>query len=195
MTTMSATRLLLLGVVRTHGQANGYLVNAELESWGAEKWAGLKPGSIYQSLRQLAKEGLLDAGEIHEWPERIDYKITEKGTAEFLRLLRSALSRPDHRPETLGAALALLPALPRKETIALLRERLRAMEAEHTEILDRAAERGGPSHIRELLGMRAWSTASGADWARGLIARLENGDHVMADEGDRPAGTALIPKS
>ena len=69
-TTMSATRLLVLGVVRTHGQAHGYLVNAELESWGAEKWAGLKSGSIYQSLRQLAKL-THGSGTSHGQPDRV----------------------------------------------------------------------------------------------------------------------------
>ncbi|NUT10617.1 MAG: PadR family transcriptional regulator, partial [Nonomuraea sp.] len=55
---MSATRLLVLGVVRLHGRAHGYLVGSELESWEAGQWAGLRSGSIYHALRQLAKEGL-----------------------------------------------------------------------------------------------------------------------------------------
>ncbi|OLT29722.1 hypothetical protein BJF83_10045 [Nocardiopsis sp. CNR-923] len=35
---MSATRLLVLGVVRMHGRAHGYRVGRELMSWGADAW-------------------------------------------------------------------------------------------------------------------------------------------------------------
>ncbi|MFE4538484.1 PadR family transcriptional regulator [Streptomyces scopuliridis] len=91
---MSATRLLVLGVVRTHGTAHGYLITSELESMWAQEWAKLKSGSIYHALRQLAKDGLMRATQIEEWPGRVDYEITEQGDAEFLRLLREALKRP-----------------------------------------------------------------------------------------------------
>ena len=194
MTTMSATRLLLLGVVRTHGQANGYLVNAELESWGAEKWAGLKPGSIYQSLRQLAREGLLDAGEVHEWPEthRLQDHREGSGRVPAPSPQRPQPSGPPSGDAGSGSGAAARAAEKRGDRPAQ-GEAPRDGGGAYGD-LDRAAERGEPSHIRELLGMRAWSTASGADWARGLIARLENGDHIMADEGDRPAGTVLIPE-
>ncbi len=38
---MSATRLLVLGVVRMYGQAHGYRVGRELMSWGVEEWANV----------------------------------------------------------------------------------------------------------------------------------------------------------
>ncbi|MEV0345551.1 PadR family transcriptional regulator [Nonomuraea sp. NPDC050680] len=173
---MSATRLLVLGVVRLHGQAHGYLVGSELDSWEVAQWAGLRSGSIYHALRQLAKDGLLDATEVHEWPGRIDYAINDKGEAEFLGLLRSALSVPDRRPELLGAALALLPALPEKEALALLKERLRALEAEQARIVAAMYEQERPRHLRELFDLRAAQAANDAAWTRGLISRLERGD-------------------
>ncbi len=56
----SATRLLVLGVVRKHGKAHGYQVRRELLTWSADKWANVAPGSIYHALKQMAKEGLLE---------------------------------------------------------------------------------------------------------------------------------------
>ncbi|MFI7702844.1 PadR family transcriptional regulator [Nonomuraea sp. NPDC049480] len=173
---MSATRLLVLGVVRLHGQAHGYLVNAELESWEAGQWAGLRSGSIYHALRQLAKEGLLDTSEVHEWPGRVDYAINEKGEAEFLGLLRSALRVPDRRPELLNAALVLLPALPEEEVIALLKERVRALEDERAQIMDTAQAGKRSGNVTELVALRAARAASEAAWIGDLILRLERGE-------------------
>ncbi|RCV51548.1 PadR family transcriptional regulator, partial [Marinitenerispora sediminis] len=177
---MSATRLLVLGVVRRLGRAHGYLVRSELLSWGAEEWANVKWGSIYHALRQLTKEGLLASTEITEWPGRVDYEVTEAGDAEFLRLLRDALRGPDHRADILGAGLALLPALPRAEAVELLRARLAALEAQHEEVaarLERIATGGGDPHIRELPGLRMHGIDSAAEWTRGLIERLEAGSY------------------
>ncbi len=56
---MSATRLLVLGVVRVHGQAHGYRAGRELMDWGAEEWANVKWGSLYHALRKLSEQGRL----------------------------------------------------------------------------------------------------------------------------------------
>ncbi|SEG83672.1 DNA-binding transcriptional regulator, PadR family [Nonomuraea solani] len=177
---MSATRLLVLGVVRLLGEAHGYLVGAELESWEAGRWAGLRSGSIYHALRQLAKDGLLDVTEVHEWPGRVDYAINGEGEAEFLRLLRNALSVPDRRPEVFGAAVVLLPALPKEETIALLKERLGALEGEEARIAaamgEATREAARPGSLVRLFDLRAQQVAGDAAWTRGLIARLERGE-------------------
>lgn len=184
---MSATRLLVLGVVRMYGKAHGYRVGCDLLSWGAAEWANVKWGSIYHALKQLAKEGLLHASEAGKQHQcRMDYAMTAEGDAEFFRLLRDALKQPEHRPDLLGAGLVLLPALPRAEVVALLRERLDALTAERDEMSKLVAKTGAegiPPHVRELFGLWTHSADSGIDWTRGLIARLEGGDYVMAGEG------------
>jgi DNA-binding PadR family transcriptional regulator len=188
---MSATRLLVLGVVRMHGRAHGYLVGSELVSWGAEEWANVKWGSIYHALKQAAAEGLLRAIKVEKWPGRTDYEMTKKGEAEFFRLLRDALRRPYHHPDTIGAGLVLLPALSRSEAIALLRERLGVLEAERADVamLLEPRTRGRPAHARELFGLWDAQYSSGAAWTRGLIERLEGGAYVMAGEADRASGS------
>src|SRR3954447_14509251 len=115
---MSATRLLVLGVVRGYGRAHGYLIGNDLLSWGADEWANVKWGSIYHALKQLTKSGFLR----EEWtvPGRTDYELTEQGEQEFQKLLRTALSKPEPKPDMLGAGLALLPALARQDAIKLL---------------------------------------------------------------------------
>ncbi|MFC7327999.1 PadR family transcriptional regulator [Marinactinospora rubrisoli] len=185
--TMSATRLLVLGVVRGQGRAHGYLVGRELLSWGAEHWANVKWGSIYHALKQLTKEGKLRAGAEpgDSAPGRTVYELTGEGEAEFLRLLRDALSSADHRPDVLGAGLAMLPALPRAEAIALLRHRLDELEAtlgRLSAMLDRSRARETPPHVPELYGLWVDTARGGAEWTRRLIGRLEAGAYAMAGE-------------
>lgn len=186
---MSATRLLVLGVVRKYGKAHGYLVRQELTSWGIEDCANIKWGSIYHALKQLTKEGLLEATMIDKWPGRVDYAITPEGDEEFFDELRQALVQPDHRPDMLGAGLALLPALPRAEAIALLKQRLHALEREREKMLQvslQAGEADKPPHVRELPGLWVHAATTGAEWTRGLIERLEGGAYAMADDPKAP---------
>ncbi|GAA1356490.1 PadR family transcriptional regulator [Saccharothrix algeriensis] len=181
---MSATRLLVLGVVRGYGRAHGYLIGNDLMSWGAGEWANVKWGSIYHALKQLTKDGCLTDETVP--PARTDYVLTAEGEREFQRLLRDALRRPETRPDLLGAGLALLPSLSRADAVALLRERLAALEDRRDTAGSQAAEWGGPPHVRELFGLWRHAADSGARWTRGLVRRLEEGAYPMAGERGSP---------
>src|SRR3954452_16732179 len=88
---MSVTRLLVLGAVRIFQPAHGYLVMRELQSWQVDEWANLKPGSIYNALRSLTKQGMLveEAGE--KGGGKTVYRLTDDGETEFQRLIRDAI--------------------------------------------------------------------------------------------------------
>ena len=53
------TRLLVLGAVRRLGPATGYDVQSSLFAMAADRWAGLRSGSIYAMLRTLTRESLI----------------------------------------------------------------------------------------------------------------------------------------
>lgn len=181
---MSATRLLVLGVVRGYGRAHGYRVGNDLLAWGADEWANVKWGSIYHALRALTQAGfLLDH---HDVPGRTDYELTGRGEAEFMRLLRDAVRRPQPRPDFLGAALAMLPSLPRDEAVRLLRERLTVLEQTRDKAQAQVDGWADPPHVRELFGLWRHTAEGGADWTRGLIERLEAGAYPMAGEPGSP---------
>ncbi|GAA0221942.1 PadR family transcriptional regulator [Saccharothrix mutabilis subsp. mutabilis] len=188
---MSATRLLVLGVVRGYGVAHGYLIGNDLMSWGAGEWANVKWGSIYHALKQLTKEGRLAAEEVP--PARTDYRITAEGEREFQRLLRDALRRPETRPDMLGAGLALLPSLRRSDAVALLHERLAALESRRDAAREQVAEWADPPHVRELFGLWEHTADSGVAWTRGLLERLEGGAYPMAGERNSPGDPGSWP--
>ncbi len=58
------TRILVLGVVKVGGPANGYQLRRELLSWDVERWAQLNPGSVYSMLSTLEGHGLIARHEL-----------------------------------------------------------------------------------------------------------------------------------
>ncbi|MEJ8636471.1 PadR family transcriptional regulator [Streptomyces sp. NPDC006475] len=188
---MSAIRLLVLGAVRQHGRAHGYQVRNDLEYWGAHEWSNAKPGSIYHALKQMAKQGLLHAHEIAPstagGPPRTEYEITEKGTEEFLQLLRESLTSYDQKMDVLSAAVGFIVDLERAEAVALLEERVRGMEEWRSAVTEYYTPEDGPEslgHIGEIMNLWVASADFGAEWTRGLIRRIEAGAYTFAGEGE-----------
>ncbi|MFF2503984.1 PadR family transcriptional regulator [Streptomyces sp. NPDC058067] len=188
---MSAIRLLVLGAVRQHGRAHGYQVRSDLEYWGAHEWSNAKPGSIYHALKQLAKQGFLleheTAPSTAGGPPRTEYEITDKGTEEFLALLREALVTYDQKPDVLSAALGFVVDLPRREVVELLRRRVAGIEEWRRSVTEYYTPEEGPErlgHIGEIMNFWVHSADTGAEWTRGLIARIEGGAYTFAGEGE-----------
>lgn len=189
---MSATRLLVLGVVRMHGGAHGYQVRRELLGWSADKWANVAPGSIYHALKQMAKEGLLELVDIdaaEAGSERIGYRLTEDGELEFQTLLSKSLSDADldHASQySLSAAITFMTALPRKQAIGLLRHRISQLEGQRAKaksMLSGGADWGKPAHINELSRLWLVHVDATVAWTEDLVKRLESGEYTMADDG------------
>ena len=188
---MSAIRLLVLGAVRQHGRAHGYQVRNDLEYWGAHEWSNAKPGSIYHALKQMAKQGLLVAHETAPstagGPPRTEYEITERGTEEYLALLRAALTAYDQKMDVLSAGIGFIVDLERSEAVALLKERVAGLAAWRASVTEYYTPEDGPEslgHIGEIMNMWVHSADAGAEWTRGLIARIEGGAYTFAGEGD-----------
>ncbi|MFC4947799.1 PadR family transcriptional regulator [Pseudonocardia sp. GCM10023141] len=188
---MSATRLLVLGVVRGYGRAHGYLVGNDLIAWGADEWANVKWGSIYHALKSLTTAGLLI--DYNDVPGRTEYELTEAGHDEYLKLLRDAVRRPQPRPDFLGAALAMLPSLTREEAIRLLRERRTTLEQAREKAQAQVDAMVEPPHVRELFGLSEHNAAGGVAWTQGLIERLEAGAYPMAGEPHSPGKPGSWP--
>ncbi|MBK1785535.1 PadR family transcriptional regulator [Prauserella cavernicola] len=189
---MSATRLLVLGVVRMYGSAHGYQVRRELLSWSADKWANVAPGSIYHALKKMADEQLLEQVRTEATgagPDRVAYRLTDEGEAEFTRRLHQLLSEVkddvNGNPGFL-AAVAFLPALERERAIGLLKYRLTQLkgnEANMAGLLEHGTQWGQPQHVNALYRLWQAQLATAVEWTADLVERLRSGEYVMADEG------------
>lgn len=197
---MSSIRLLVLGAVRLRGRAHGYQIRNDLEFWGADEWARVKPGSIYHALKQLAKQELLLAHDVAPstvgGPPRTEYELTAEGDAEFMRLLRHALTAIDEKPDVLTAGVGFIVELSRAEALELLKQRIASLKKWRTEVtLHWTPEGSTPEewgHIGEIMKLWVHTADSGAAWASELIDRLDRGLYVMAGEGERDL-TVLTP--
>jgi DNA-binding PadR family transcriptional regulator len=190
---VSATRLLVLGVVRMRGKAHGYQVRRELLTWKADEWANAQPGSIYHALKQMAKEGLLEQ-EADGEPGRTAYRLTPDGEIQFQVLLAKMLSQPGESNQDaygLAAAVTFMTALPRATAISLLQHRLTELDGQHASVasvLSRGTDWGQPQHLNELFRLWCAQIDATALWARDLVKRLEAGEYVMADDADEHFG-------
>jgi DNA-binding PadR family transcriptional regulator len=192
---VSATRLLVLGVVRQYGKAHGYQVRRELLTWSADKWANVQPGSIYHALKQMTKEGLLEQVETEPGaagPERTGYQLTSEGELQFQILLARTLADADQdmvAQHNFAAAFTFLTALPRKRAISLLRHRITQLTGQHAnleDLLREGTDWGHPAHINEMYRLWLACTEATIGWTEDLVKRLEAGEYEMADDDARP---------
>lgn len=162
-------------------------------SWHADAWANLNPGSVYNGLRSLARDGFVEEVGTEAQggrPARTTYRLTADGETEFLRLLRDALWKVSLESADLMAASSFAAALKRDEVIAAVEHRGEQIEASaratgyaiegipgHPETPDTAAE-----HYR-LVQARLDGEAARA---RQLLDRLRAGEYWFEGEPNRP---------
>ncbi|GAB3946017.1 PadR family transcriptional regulator [Micromonospora vulcania] len=201
--------MMILGLVRWMQPVHGYDVRRELLSWNADRWANVQPGSIYHALRKLTEEGLLRAvatEQVGARPARTTYEVTATGEDEFQTLLRGfwwGLSEP---LDPFAAAFSFLPALPRSEAAAALRNRanlLRASVESMRASLDSDWMRTTkPVHVSWLFELWAARAEAESGWCERIAERIDSGVSYLpaeldgaelwphwTDSGDRPTAS------
>src|SRR5262245_7330911 len=190
------TRLLVLGVVReSGGPVHGYDVRRKLLSRGATSWANVAPGSIYNALKTLVREGFLeDLGKDRQGarPERTCFRLTDTGEEEYQRLLRETLREARLPNHPLLAGLAFLPDVPPTELAEALHARADALReaAADTRTMAtdiRADPDGIPPHVAESYDLVATLQEGEATWAAALADRIIRESACPPDAGPRPA--------
>ncbi len=191
---VSATRLLVLGVIRIMQPVHGYDVRRELLSWRLEELANVKPGSIYGAIRTLERDGCIavHSREVeHSRPERTTYVLTGEGDKEFHLLLRQFWWNVTPPADPMFAALSLMLFLPREELIGALRARIGQLQGQlaataftRDAIKDGATGADGeiPAHVREVLDLITGRTRAEIEWTRGLQRRLREGAYTFSGE-------------
>jgi DNA-binding PadR family transcriptional regulator len=193
---MSSTRLLVLGAVRIFQPVHGYLVRRELLSWQVDRWAQLNPGSVYNALRTLARDGYLEEVATEQGrtgSARTTYHLTGDGDAELERLVRDALWTIDSTsPEKLLAGLSFMWILTRDEVIAALEHRVVQIDAAHRasgfavqSVLEHPEK---PDHVSELLRVIDARMEGERSFAEDLATRLRRRVYTFAGEADPPRG-------
>lgn len=172
---------MVLGVLRAKEPAHGYEIRQELETWGAQSWANVAPGSVYHALTQMAREGLVEPVETAEpskGPARNAYAVTKTGEREFQRLLREYLWKEKPTIDPLQPALAFLDAVPKEELLAALRRRASSARAtaEALRFVNEAPGHDLPAHFAESHRLGAYHAEAEARWAEEAAEKVERGE-------------------
>lgn len=185
-----SVRLFTLGLVFLR-DTHGYEIKEVARMWGVERWARIGFGSIYHALGKLQDEKLIVELRLEQdgnRPPRTVYRITDAGEAAFFDLLRHTCRTADPETRDLDMALAFIDQLPPAERVALLAERLAALEprfrslTETVEGYRQARETPGDSATHRLLREVPWVEAGVAHslgriaferaWLEGVIASV-----------------------
>jgi DNA-binding PadR family transcriptional regulator len=173
---------------------HGYFVRRELLSWHADDWAHLNPGSIYNALRSLSRDGYLEevATEAHGGrPARTSYRLTEKGESEFMALVREGIwNVAPNEPANVLAAWSFSWALERSEVIDALghrREQIEAGKPHAQAVIDSLPHQSEtPAHVAEHVRLTVARLDGEAAWIDGLLRRLREGEYWFEGEPNRP---------
>jgi DNA-binding PadR family transcriptional regulator len=179
--------MMILGLVKWMQPVHGYDVRRELLSWSADKWANVAPGSIYHALRKLSEEGLLrevSTEQVGSRPARTTYEMTPKGEDEFESLLRAQWWGMETPADPFMAAFSLLPAMPREEAAAALRNRARVLRT-MCEGLRAAMEadwmRRKPVHVAWMWELGIAKGEAEIAWCDRVAALIESGVSYLPD--------------
>jgi DNA-binding PadR family transcriptional regulator len=124
------TRLMVLGLL-SERPMSGYEILQAMQMTKADMWAGILTGSIYHALKKMEQEGLvfLDAVERTGHRSKATYRLTERGRAELVRLVRESLAASSVAfPTGLYAALSFLHLLPRQDILEAVDRQIRLVE-------------------------------------------------------------------
>jgi DNA-binding PadR family transcriptional regulator len=177
---------MILGLVRWMQPVHGYDVKRELESWNADEWTTIAPGSIYHALRKLAEEGLLEevaTEQVGARPARTTYRCTDKGEAEFQELVRRYWWEYTQPMDPFLAGFSFLPTLPRVEVAAALRNRARLLRAAadtHRFALSTDFMRETkPHHVAWMFELLIARLEVEIGWCERIAARVESGAELF----------------
>ncbi|NVB85448.1 MAG: PadR family transcriptional regulator [Kofleriaceae bacterium] len=189
----STTRLLVLGVVRIFQPVHGYDVRRELISWHAEEWANVAPGSIYNALKSLARDGLLEVvgtKQVGGRPERTAYKLTLKGEHECNELIRDTLWQVRIPADPLIAAISMMSFIDRSELIKALDARaamIDGMLAHSQIVIDAIDGVETPEHVREMMRLINARVAAELAWGKAFKQALQAGHYrTLGDKAWMP---------
>lgn len=132
-------RLFVLGTLAAQGPAHGHEIRRLAERIDVENWSDAQVGSIYNALRRLESEGLIEPvrNEQHgRRPTRTIYAITDSGHQELVSLRDKLLYDITLPSDPFDVALWVSAAEPTQALQAAIDRRCKSLQ----ELRDRLAE-------------------------------------------------------
>jgi DNA-binding PadR family transcriptional regulator len=112
---------------------HGYQIRQEARRDRTDLWTDIKPGSLYNALRRMADEALVEVvrtERVGNPPERTVYAITDLGREELVSQRDEALRDVRVRPDPVDLALQCAMNLPADELAAAVKVRRQTLAAQ-----------------------------------------------------------------
>ena len=175
-----------------------YEMATTLRERGKDNAIKINWGSFYTVVQNLEKHGFIEAIEVARegrQPERTTYQITDAGRAEVSDWLRELLSVPEREHSSFEAALGESAALPPDELIALLRQRLAALEKANDRMAAELSALG--AQLPRLFSIESEyylaQRRAEEEWVRGLLTEFTSGTFPGLDDWRRFHATGEVP--
>ncbi|WP_433658782.1 PadR family transcriptional regulator [Nocardia sp. CA-128927] len=147
----------------------------------------VRPGSLYHTVARLAEQKLVRAEGVDREgnrPERTTYRITEHGRVALRNRITEILRYPTPEYPVFPVALAESHNLPKEDVVALLRERIGYLEAEHGEVamlISWAGARKVPRRYVIVLPYLHAMIGAEIAWVTSFLDELESGSLEWED--------------
>ena len=176
-----------------------YEMATTLRERGKDNAIKINWGSFYTVVQNLEKHGFIEAIEVARegrQPERTTYQITDAGRAEVSDWLRELLSVPEREHSSFEAALGESAALPPDELIALLQQRLAALEKANAHMAAELSALG--AQLPRLFSIESEyylaQRRAEEEWVRGLLKEFTDGTFPGLEDWRRFHATGEVPE-
>jgi DNA-binding PadR family transcriptional regulator len=125
---MNLSRLMVLGLLATHGPRHGHQIRRDAEGTNVSSWGGVNVGALYRELRRMEEEGLVEpvrTEQVGRRPARTVYRITGEGQRELSILREQAIRDLHPAPDVISVALLFGRVWDRGELVEWLQARRR----------------------------------------------------------------------
>ncbi|HJP77025.1 MAG TPA: PadR family transcriptional regulator [Pseudonocardiaceae bacterium] len=143
---MNSARLFVLSVLARRGPMHGYQIQQEAKRDRTDLWTDIKPGSLYNALRRMAEEALVEVvrtERVGNPPARTVYAITQLGREELIEQRNTALRDVRVSPDPVDLALQFTSDLSIDDLTAAIEVRRKALVA-HLAMLEQEGRTAGP---------------------------------------------------
>ena len=126
---LSPSNLAVL-LILSEGSMYGYQINKIIETRGMDHWVDLKFSTVYKSLDELNKKGLIIGKKevIGVKTAKKIYSMTDEGKKILVHQIKLALTNPPHSKEMFDLGLAGIYHLSKKDRLNALSQYQRGLE-------------------------------------------------------------------
>jgi DNA-binding PadR family transcriptional regulator len=149
---VSATRILVLGLLAVRGPMHGHQLRRVAEMINIERWGDVKVGALYGAIHRLEAEELIlpiRSEQEGRFPARTVYAITDEGRQELAILRSKALQEARLAPDPFDVALTFVDA-PLEEVEPLLAQRRAVLAAQLQDLVLERERLEGLGHLTRL---------------------------------------------